>query len=119
MTEDVPRIIKVELITESSINTITDVGIAGISVTTVLKTEPCWMDSIVDFLAKDRISYDEKKANRVRRVAPQYWLSAESFGGPYLLCLHPRKVNKFLVELHERVCGGHVGERLLAHRAMT
>ena len=41
MTEDVPRIIKVELITELSINTITDVGIARIRVTAVSTTKPC------------------------------------------------------------------------------
>ena len=40
-------------------------------------------------------------------------------GGPYLLCLHPGKVDKLLTELHEGVCGSHVGGHLLAHRAMT
>ena len=35
MTEDVPHMIKVDLITESNINTMTDVGIARICVTTV------------------------------------------------------------------------------------
>ena len=55
MTKDVPRIIKVELIIELSINTITDVGIVGISATIVSTIEPCWMDSIIDFLAEDCI----------------------------------------------------------------
>ena len=41
MTKDVPRMIKVDLITESSINTMTDVGIAGISVAVVSTGEPC------------------------------------------------------------------------------
>ena len=41
MTKDVPRIIKVELIIELSINTITDVGIVGISATIVSTIEPC------------------------------------------------------------------------------
>ena len=40
MNEDVPRIIKVELIMEPSINTVTDVGVAGISVTAVSTAEP-------------------------------------------------------------------------------
>ena len=40
MTEDVPRIIKVELIMEPSINTVTDVGVAGISITAVSTAEP-------------------------------------------------------------------------------
>ena len=66
ITEDVPQIIKVELITEPSINTATDVSVAGINVTAVSTTEPYWMDSIVDFLAEDRIPDDEKEASKVR-----------------------------------------------------
>ena len=83
------------------------------------------MDSIVGFLAEDRISNNKKEASKVCRVASHYWLLADkklyqrSFEGPYLLCLHPRKVNDLLTELHEGVCGSHVGGRSPAHRAMT
>ena len=121
MTEDIPQIIKVELITEPSINTIMDVGVVGISVIVVSTAELCWMDPIVDFFAKDHILDDEKKASRVRRIASRYWLLADwklyrrSFGVPYLLCLHPRKVNEVLTELHVGVYGSHVGGRSLAH----
>ena len=72
MTEDVPRIIKVELIIEPSINTMTNASIAEICVTSVSTVEPCWMDSIVDFLAEDHISNDEKEASKVCRVASHY-----------------------------------------------
>ena len=125
MTEDVPQIIKVELIMKPSINTMTDDGVARISVTVVTIAESCWMDLIVNFLAEDHISDDEKDASRVRRIASRYWLSADrklyrrSFGRPYLLCLHPRRVDEVLIELHEGVCGSHMGGRSLAHRAMT
>ena len=83
------------------------------------------MDLITEFLAKDRVSDDESEANKVRRVALRYWLSAErklyrkSFGGPSLLCLHPGKVNELLAELHEGVCGSHVRGHSLVHWAMT
>ena len=125
MTEDVPRIIKVELITEPSINTVTNVGVAGISVTAVSVVEPFWINLIIDFLAEDRIPNDEKEASRVRQIALRYWLSADrklyrrSFEGSYLLCLHLWEVDEVLTELHEGVCGGHVGGRLLAHQVMT
>jgi len=120
MTEDVPRLIKVELIAKLSINTA-----IGFGITVILMTEPCWMDSIIDFLTENRVPDDEKEANKVRRVAARYWLSADrklyqrSFGGLYFLCLHPEKVNELLAELHDGVCGSHVGECSLAHRAMT
>ena len=67
MTEDVPRLIKVELIAKLSINIAVGVGVA-----VILTTEPCWMDTIIDFLVEDRVPDDEKEANRVRRVAAQY-----------------------------------------------
>ena len=107
-----------ELIAEPSIN-------ATASVSMVIMLEPCWMDPIIDFLIEDRVSGDEKEASRVRRVATRYWLSPDrklyqrSFGGPYLLCLRPEKVSELLVDLHEGVCGSHVGGHSLAHQAMT
>ena len=125
MTEDIPRIIKVELITKPSIKTVTDVDVVGINVTAISITEPCWMDPIIDFLAIDRILDDKKEASKVRRIVFRYWLSADkklyrrSFGGLYLLCLHLGKVNEILIELHEGVCSSHMGGRSLAHRAMT
>ena len=67
MTEDVPRLIKVELIVEPSIN----IAI-GVSVAVLSMTGPCWMDPIIDFLVEDRVPDDEKEANRVCRVAAWY-----------------------------------------------
>ena len=88
---------------------------ARVDVAMISATRSCWMDLIIDFLAEDRVPDDEKEANKIRRVASRYWLSADcklyqrSFGGPYLLCLHPEKVNELLSELHDEVCGSHVG----------
>ena len=102
----------------------TDIDVA-IGIAVVSTPEPCWMDSIINFLAKDQVPNNEKEANRVCRVAARYWLSADrklyqrSFGGPYLLCLHPKKVNGLLAKLHDGVCGSHVWGRLLAHQAIT
>ena len=60
MTEDVPRLIKVELVEEWSIDTAVGVDFAVIS-----PAKRCWMDPIIDFLAEDRVPNDEKEANRV------------------------------------------------------
>ena len=72
VTEDVPRIIKMELITDPSNNTATDVGVTRISIIVVSTAEPYWMDPIVDFLAKDHIPDDEKEASKVRQIAFRY-----------------------------------------------
>ena len=46
LTEEVPLLIKVKLVVEPSINTGVDVSVVAIS-------KSCWMDLIIDFLAKD------------------------------------------------------------------
>ena len=103
-----------ELVPEPSIKMAGDEGAARVEVTTVTTLGPSWMNPIIDFLADDRILDDEKEANKIRRVAARYWLSKDwklyrrSFGGPYLLCLHPEKVGQLLTELYEGVCDSHV-----------
>ena len=104
-----------ELVPEPSIKVTGGEGVARVKVTTVATLGSSWMDPIIEFLADDQIPDDEKEANKVRRVAARYWLSRDrklyrsSFGGPYLLCLHPEKVGQLLAELHKGVCGSHVG----------
>ena len=124
MTEDIPRKIKVELIAEPSISATADCA-TKVDMAVIATIESCWIDPIIEFLAEDRIPDDKSEANKIRQIASQYWLSANtklyrrSFGGPYLLCLHPEKVNELLIKLHEGVCGSHAGGRSLAHQAMT
>ena len=118
LTKEVPRLIKVELVAKPSIN-------AGVGVSVMATSVLCWMDLIIDFLADNRAPDDEKEADRVHRVAAWYWLSANhklyqrSFRGLYLQCLHPRKVDELLTELHKGVCDSYVGGHSLVHRAMT
>ncbi|XP_075636794.1 uncharacterized protein LOC142609038 [Castanea sativa] len=114
----VPWLIKMELVPEPSIA-------ARALILQVTEVEKCWMDPIIDFLSEDRAPEDEKEAAKVRRTFARYWLSVDqklysrSFEGPYLQCLHPSQAKELLAELHEGVCGSHVGGRSLAHRAMT
>ena len=78
-----------------------------------IKLGPSWMDSISLFLEKDVLPEEKSEANKVRRKAPQFWLSEDrklykcSFSGPYLLCVHPKASKSLLEELHEGVCGSH------------
>ena len=125
MIEEIPRLIKVELIREPSISMADNAITAGADVAVISTTGPCWMDLIINFLAEDRVSDDEKEAKKIRQLASRYWLSANrklyrrSFRGSYLSCLHPRKVNELLFELQDWMCGSHVGGHSLAHRVMT
>ena len=118
LIEEVPWLIKVEVVEEPSID-----ARVGVSIVAIFK--PYWMDPIINFLAKDRLPADAREADRVCHIVAWYWLLANyklyqrSFGGPYLQCLHSCKVEGFLTELHEGVCDGHVGGHSLAHQAMS
>ena len=75
MTEEVPQIIKVELVAKPSIN-------AAVGVSVIVISELCWMDPIIDFLAEDQVPDDEKEASRIRRVATctGYWRTVSCTG---------------------------------------
>ena len=124
-TEDTPRLVTIELIREPSISVESIHDQVRVEIAKITVANPYWMNPIIDFLVEDKVSDDEDEAKKIRRITPRYWLSSDhklyrrSFVGPYLLCLHPEKVNELLTELHGGVCGGHVGERSLVHRAMT
>ena len=83
------------------------------------------MDSIIQFLKEDILPEEKIEVNKIRKKATSYWLSKDhklykcSFSGSYLLCVHPELTKSLLEELHEGICGTHIGGRSLVHRAIT
>jgi hypothetical protein len=90
-----------------------------------ISNQPSWMNPILSYLKDNKLSEDKKEANMIKRKAPKYWVSKEgslyrrSFTGPYLLSVHPEMVKNFLFEIHEGICGSHLGGRSLAHRVIS
>ena len=90
-----------------------------------VRVGPSWMDPIIQFLSKDVLLEDKSEAEKILRKAPRFWLSEDQklykryFSGPYLLCIYPEASELLLEELHEGICGSHIGGRSLAHRAIT
>ena len=90
-----------------------------------IRVGPSWMDSIALFLKEDILTKGKSKVDKVRRKASQFWLFEDqklykrSFSRLYLLCIHPEASKLVLEELHERICGSHIGGRTLSHRALT
>ncbi|XP_050268406.1 uncharacterized protein LOC126712911 [Quercus robur] len=90
-----------------------------------VRVSPSLMDPIVSFLKDDVLPEEKSKAKKVRRKAPRFWLSRDhklykrSYSGPYLLYVHLEASEMLLEELHEGICGSHIGRRSLVHRALT
>ncbi|XXG90553.1 hypothetical protein AAC387_Pa12g2289 [Persea americana] len=77
---------------------------------------PSWMDPVIAYLKDDLLLEDKTEAQKIRLKAARFWLSPDgrlyrkSFTGPYLQCVHPSKVDDFLYEIHEGICGSHIGD---------
>ena len=83
------------------------------------------MDPIVLFLREGIFPEDKSKDNKVKRKTSRFWLSKDqklykrSFSGPYLLSIHLEASELLLEDLHEGICGSHIGGRSLSHKAIT
>lgn len=80
------------------------------------------MYEIEMYLQTRDLPEENKQAHKVQTQAAHFTLIGDNlyrqlFGDPYLRCLNDTEARYVLVELHENVCGNHIGERTLAHRA--
>ncbi|GKB12889.1 reverse transcriptase domain-containing protein [Tanacetum coccineum] len=82
-----------------------------------------WMNTICEYLIKEILPKDKKKARAVRRKASKYvvingTLYKKSFLGPWLRCVRPLQANYILREIHEGSCSMHSGLRSVVAKAI-
>ncbi|GJR83291.1 reverse transcriptase domain-containing protein [Tanacetum coccineum] len=82
-----------------------------------------WMTPICEYLTKEILPEDKKKARAVRRKAARYTmingtLYKKSFLGPWLRCVGPLQANYVLREIHEGSCSMHSGPRSVVAKAI-
>ncbi|GJR05435.1 reverse transcriptase domain-containing protein [Tanacetum coccineum] len=82
-----------------------------------------WMTPICEYLTKEILPEDKKKARAVRRKAAKYamingTLYKKSFLGPWLRCVGPLQANYVLREIHEGSCSMHSGPRSVVAKAI-
>ncbi|XP_065041591.1 uncharacterized protein LOC135675241 [Musa acuminata AAA Group] len=87
------------------------------------RTPPNWMEEILRFKIDGTEPDNPTTGRRLRRT--QAWYSVvggklyrRGFSQPLLLCLAPPEANTVLAELHEGICGEHIGGRTLAFKAL-
>ena len=79
------------------------------------------MTPIVIFLKDGRLLEDKDEARKLTIKAAKYVLINEvlykwGFSQPYLRCLAPNELNYVLREIHDGVCGNHLGARALVRK---
>ena len=86
-------------------------------------SEPSWMDLIWDYLAKGTLPSDLKEASKLRARSARFTihrgtLHKRGFSTPILKCVRKEDANYILREVHEGVCGNHIGARTLAGKTL-
>ena len=114
--EDLARLIPVEHLPEPS------VSIDNGEVSPVM-SEPSWMDPIWDYLVDGTLPSDPKKASKLRAKLARFTihrgtLYKRGFSTPILKCVGKEDANYILREVHEGICGNHIGARTLAGKTL-
>ncbi|GKV05317.1 hypothetical protein SLEP1_g17345 [Rubroshorea leprosula] len=84
---------------------------------------PNWTDPIREYLLDGTVPGDKQEKMKLQRKASRYTLVGDvlykrSYSLPLLRCLTPYEAEYALREVHEGVCGSHVGAQTLAHKVL-
>ena len=114
--EDLDRLIPVEHLSEPSVN------INSEEISPVM-SEPSWMDPIWDYLVEGTLPSDPKEASKLRARSARFTihrgtLYKRGFFSPILKCVGREDANYILREVHDGICGNHIGARALAGKAL-
>ena len=85
--------------------------------------EPSWIDPLVAYLRDGVLPHDAKEVRKLRNQASRYILYEgklykRSYSLPLLKCLRPSEADYALWEVHEEICGSHLGARSLSHKLL-
>ena len=111
LQEDLSRSTPVEYLAEPFID-LCDVVVAQVG------SKPSWMDPIWDYIIDGRLPDDPKEAAKVRARSPRFTnhkgsLYKRGFFTPILKCIVGKDTEYVLREVHEGICGNHIGARAL------
>ena len=114
--EDLDRLVQVEHLLEPLVN------VNNEEVSSVMSV-PSWMDTIWDYLVDRIFPSDPKEASKLRTRSAIFTihrgtLYKRGFCTPILKCVGKEDANYVLREVHESICGNHIGARSLAAKSL-
>ena len=114
--EDLNRLMLVEHLSEPSV----DLNNEEVS---PVMSEPSWMDPIWDYLIEGLLPNDSKEASKLRSRFARFIihrgaLYKRGFFTNILKCIAGEDVDYVLREVHEGICGNHIGARALAGKVL-
>ena len=88
-----------------------------------MMSESSWMDPIWDYLVEGTLPIDPKEASKLRARSERFTvhrgnLYKRGFSTLILKCVGREDANYILREIHEGICGNHIGARTLAGKTL-
>ncbi|XP_048494495.1 uncharacterized protein LOC125494754 [Beta vulgaris subsp. vulgaris] len=113
---DQKRSVMVEILKERSVGTATE------TVNTIT-SEPEWYDGIKAYKLTGELPEEKMAAQKLKRDSAWYCifqgqLYKKGFSLPLLRCVTACEATKVIEEIHEGICGNHIGEKALALKAL-
>ena len=114
--EDLGRSTPVEYLAEPSIDPYS-------MVIAPIESVPSWMDPIWNYIIDRSLPDDSKEAAKIRVRAARFTnhkgsLYKRGFFTPFLKCIAGEDTKYVLREVHEGICGNHIGARALATKVL-
>ena len=105
--EDLSKTTPVEYLAEPSI----DLSVMEVA---PIESESNWMDSIWDYIIDGRLPDDPKEASKIRTRSARFTnhkgsLYKRGFFTPIFKCITGKDTDYVLRQVHEGVCGNHIG----------
>ena len=88
-----------------------------------VESAPSWMDHIWNYIIDGSLPNDPKEAAKIRATSARFTnhkgsLYKWGFFTPFLKCISGEDTKYVLREVHEGVCGNHIGTRALAGKVL-
>ena len=116
LQEDLGRLTPVEYLAEPSIDPYS-MAVAPV------ESMPSWMDPIWDYINDRTLPDDPKEAAKIRARSARFTnhkgsLYKRGFFTPFLKCIAGEDTEYVLREVHEGICGNHIGAQILAGKVL-
>ena len=114
--EDLDRQVPIDHLIEPSIDVNNDEVLP-------IMTTPSWMDPIWDYLLNRTLLSDPNETSKLRARSARFallhgTLYKQDFSTPLLKCIGKEDADYVLREVHEGICGNHIGAQALAGKTL-
>ncbi|XP_076885455.1 uncharacterized protein LOC143534979 [Bidens hawaiensis] len=108
---------------EVKVETLKQPSVTEAMIANVESQKESWMTPIIEYLQEGRVPEDKEEERKLKIKTLQYEiiegnLYKKSYLGQSLKCINEEEAEYVIKEIHEGICGMHMGAKMVVARAM-